>query len=182
MVYVLLRRAPIAVVLSGLLLSLAGCGEDEDPLTVRGTVDVTLDGTRTGFEFATDTHIDDDRVAPADGRVAGHCTLSKSADGETSVISVGIVRPTVSAEDTGVRSFVIRVDDPREPARGAVTAELGADTFTATATDAGCTIEVTYLDVDGGAVGLRSECAITSGTKTASSVSELELSGCSQTY
>src|SRR5690606_10183523 len=64
-------------IVAALAMGLLGCADEEKGyLRVQGAAVVVLpDDTETGFDFVDDVRLDDDRIAPRDGRIAGHCTL-----------------------------------------------------------------------------------------------------------
>lgn len=166
------------IVAVGLLAS-AGCADDDpDHLRARGEALVELgDGTRTGFQLDGDVRLDDDRVAPRDGRIAGHCTIAPSGEGEHDVLSVGLSR-TAPADDggMGLRSITVRMDGPD---RGQVTADLGDQTFTA-AVGESCTLAPLYLEPQERMAAVAGECTLTgaSGGTAVASV-DLHFAGCS---
>lgn len=161
------------------LLGAAGCADDDpDHLRVRGEALVELgDGTRTGFEFADDVRLDDDRVAPRDGRIAGHCTIGLGGDGEHDVLSVGLSRTVPEGEaGMGLGAITVRMDDPET---GEVSAELGGQTFSG-ASGATCTLSRAYFEPQQGLAGVIGECALTGPTgATATATVDLHFAGCS---
>src|SRR5690606_32263796 len=147
----------------GLLISamaLVGCADD-DPgyLRAQGAAVVVFeDGTETGFQLPDDVRLDDDRVAPDDGRLAGHCTIRRGADGEHDVLSVGLSRTAVGDEaGMGLRTIEIRMDDP---VSGEVHAELGNASFSAES-GATCTLSRPYVEAQEGLAAVVADCVIT---------------------
>ncbi len=165
----------------GLLISavaLAGCADD-DPghLRAQGAVVVVLeDGTETGFELPDDVRLDDDRVAPEDGRLAGHCTIGRGAEGEHDVLSVGLGRTAVGDEaGMGLRALEIRMDDP---VSGEVHAEVGTSAFSAES-GASCTLSRPYVEPQDGLAAVIADCVLTGpDAQTAQVMVDLQLAGC----
>jgi len=114
------------------LLAAAGCADDDpDHLRVHGEALVELGAdSRTGFAFENTVRLDDDRVAPADGRIAGHCVIGVGDEGERDVLSVGLSRTSPAEEEgMGMRSITVRMDDLET---GSVEADLGGASFVGT--------------------------------------------------
>ncbi len=173
--FVLGFAAPVVVLsaLAGL-----GCSGSDEHLAVRGSATVTAASVRTGFEFATDTRLDADSSAVADGRTVGHCTIHRTSSG-VPTLDVALSRPGANPMGgLAMRSYKIHVDDTRVPAHGTVTAELGDVTFSASS-GADCTIEVSYLDVQQGIAGVTASCSLAgSDGSTATTTADLEWAGC----
>lgn len=142
-----------------LLVALTACA-DEDPgyLRVQGVAVVVLeDGTETGFDFPNDVRLDDDRIAPADGRIAGHCTIGTGGEGEHDVLHVGITRTVADAEsELGLRGLVIRMDDPLS---GEVQAELGHASLSGSS-EAECTLSRPYVERQDGLAAVVADCML----------------------
>ncbi len=176
-------RAPIFHLLAILTAAffVSACTEDVDHLAVLGAVTVEASGAETGFNFSTQTRLDDDRVAPEDGRVAGHCTILRGAEGLPDVVSVGISRPGAAAQGNAMRSFTLRIDDPSAPARARVEATLGDTLFAAETTASTCEAALTYIDLQSGLVVITASCLLESTVDTATAqltVTDLEYAGC----
>lgn len=160
------------------LAAVAGCSGSDDYLTVYGSATVTTSTAETGFPFATETRLDEDRAAIADGRVVGHCSIVRTSSG-VPTLDVALSRPGFDAMGgLAMRSYTIHVDDTRVPASGTVTAELGDVTYSASS-GASCTIEVSYLDVQQGIARVTAACSLAGSDGTnASTRADLEWSGC----
>jgi len=171
------RLAPLAVCLALLAPTLGACSNGGDHLLVRGSATATTATVNTGFRFDTDTQLDDDTYAPADGRTVGHCTITRG--GVSPVLDVGLSRP--GAPSTGglaMKSFTLHADDTRVPAHGDVSIQLGDVAYSAT-TGADCMVDITYIDAQQGMAYLTAACTLAGadGTTAMSSV-DLEFAGC----
>jgi len=158
-----------------LLAGLAGCADDDPArLKVRGSALVELDGTRSGFEFADDTLLEDDRVGRYD-RQAGHCTIDRGETGEVDILSVGVSLPTdAPVMGEGVRSLTVRI----EGIAGKVTAQMGDVEFVGDS-GPGCTVIESYLDREGGVAGVEVSCELADADgRTAGATAELHFAGC----
>jgi len=174
-----LRTYLLPVLFTALALVGVGCGDDDDGLTVRGGLTGTLAGGSSSFSFPTETRLFDDRVAPTDGAIAGHCTIRLGRAGEPDVIGLGVSRTGSTAPDfRGLREVSVQIDDPSGP-RGVVTATFGASETFAGGPSAVCGVALDY-DADAGYAALTlSDCTMVgSGTDTATLDGELEYSGC----
>ena len=160
-----------------LIAVLAGCADDDPArLKVRGAATVALDGTSSGFDFADDVLLEDDRVGRYD-RVAGHCVVSRGATGEPDILTVGLTVPdSAPVMGEGVRSIEIRVEGPGV---AKVTAMMGETEFTGDA-GATCTVTELYRRADEGVAGLEADCEIADATgRTAQASADLHFAGCS---
>jgi hypothetical protein len=160
------------------LLSAAACADD-DPghLRAQGAAVVVLeDGTETGFDFADYIRLDDDRVSPLDGRLAGHCAIGVGAEGEHDVLSVAIVRTAPEGEeDQGLRAIELRLDSATS---GTIEAKLGSGTFTAES-GATCSLSRPYVEHQDGLAAVMADCTIAdSDGNTATAMVDLQLAGC----
>ncbi|MCC7538217.1 MAG: hypothetical protein IT379_18465, partial [Deltaproteobacteria bacterium] len=100
----------------------------------------------------TETMLDDDRSAQEDGSVAGHCTLEGS--GESWKLEIGVRR--VGAQDDGLRSYLLTVEDARAGRQRAdVAVDLGGNAYKS---GAGCFAEITVASPSSGAVALTLDC------------------------
>lgn len=156
----------------------AGCAnDDEGYLRAQGAaVAVLPDGTETGFDFPNDVRLDDDRIAPADGRLAGHCTIGRGGEGEHDVLDVAIVRTGEPAEDDlGIRSLTVHLDDP---ATGSLTAELAGATFSAES-GATCSVSRPYVETRDGLAAVMADCTVADPDgRTAQLIVDLQFVGC----
>lgn len=159
-----------------LALSAVACADD-DPgyLRVRGAaVAVLPDGTETGFDFPNDVRLDDDRIARADGRIAGHCTIGTGGEGEHDVLHVGI-RRTGADGDLGLRRLEIRMDDPM---RGEVRAQLGNDSYEGSS-EGECMLSRPYVERQDGLAAVVADCVVAGGDgRTAQLAVDLQFVGC----
>jgi hypothetical protein len=171
---------PLFVALGLVALAVPGCASDDDAgLTVRGTLRGALAGGESAFNFPTETRLFDDRVAPGDGAIAGHCTIRVGRAGEPDTVSIGVSRSgAVAPGDRSLREVAVQIDDPSGP-RGVVTATFGASETFAGGPGAGCTVALDY-DAEGQYAALTlTRCTLAgTGTDTASLDGELELAGC----
>lgn len=165
-----------------LFLGLVGCSDDDNSLKVNGNATATVSATSamSGFNFATDTLLYDDRVSPDNGVIAGHCTIDQGPVGVPDVIDVGITRTGErDPNDLGMRSVSVRVDNVGPPLSGSVTEVIGADTYTSTAgTD--CNIQVLSYDADERTATVAvSDCTVATGASaTATTSVSLAFTGC----
>lgn len=169
----------LPVLFTALALAGAGCGSDDDGLRVRGGLSGTLAGGTSSFSFPTETRLFDDRVAPMDGAIAGHCTIRLGRAGEPDVVALGVSRTGAVATDfRGLREIAVQIDDPSGP-RGAVTATFGASETFAGGPGTSCGVTLDY-DVDAHYAALTlSACRLVgTGADTATLDGELEYSGC----
>lgn len=159
---------------------LCGCADESEPLLVRGSAEISVGDARTGLSFPTDTHLQDERVAPADGRIAGHCTLSRSAGDATRSVDIALVRsgPLADADVVGLRSLSLRAPAASREAVLHVEADLGGSVYRTA--DAGCTASVvTSADNHAPNVALQAVCNLTStGGSAATFTAELDFRGC----
>jgi hypothetical protein len=173
-----LRRLTLTAALAA--LALAGCAsDDDDGLLVRGAMSASLGGGTSAFTFPTDTRLYDDRVAPADGAIAGHCTIRVGRAGEPDVVSLGVTRSgAVAAGDRSLREISVQLDDPSIP-RGVVTATFGASETFAGGPGAGCALTLDY-DAEGAYAALTlTGCRLAgTGVDVATLDGELEFAGC----
>jgi len=172
-------RFVLGIAASALALSVAaGCSGSDDYLAVYGSATVTTPTANTGFSFATETRLDPDATAVADGRTVGHCTIRRTSSG-VPTLDVALSRPGFDPMGgLAMRSYQIHVDDTRVPAHGTVTAELGDVTFSASS-GAACTIDVSYLDPQQGIARVTATCTLAgSDGSTATTNADLEWSGC----
>jgi hypothetical protein len=156
-------------------LGLTACGHDHDAhLAVRGSATVDLDGTESGFEFADDMLLEDDRIGRYD-RIAGHCAIDRGAAGEPDVVSLSLSRPDGSTSGgEGVRSLVFRLEGESTK----VTAMMGDTEFSADG-GAACTVTELYRDDHERIFGLESDCAVSDDAgRTAQVVADLHYAGC----
>jgi hypothetical protein len=169
---------PLTVVAA--LLALAGCASDDAAgLTVRGSLRASLAGGESAFTFPTETRLFDDRVAPGDGAIAGHCTIRVGRAGEPDTVSIGVSRSgAVPAGDRSLREIAVQIDDPSGP-RGVVTATFGASETFAGGPGAACAATLDY-DAEGEYASLTlTRCTLAgTGADTATLDGELELAGC----
>jgi hypothetical protein len=172
-----LALAGTALGLAGALLT-AGCGGDDDGLTVRGEVTATLDGGTSRFTFPGPTRLFDDRVAPDDGSIAGHCTIRLGRAGERDTLSFGLSRTGAAAPgDRGLRQLTVQIDDPAVP-RGTIAATFGASETFAGVPGASCGVTVVH-DPDGAYATLElRDCVVATATDTARLDGSLEFDGC----
>lgn len=173
------RIALVPVVFTALALLGAGCGSEDDALTVRGNLVGTLAGGDSSFNFPTQTRLYDDRVAPTDGAIAGHCTIRVGAAGTPDVIGLGISRTGAVAPDfRGLREFAVQIDDPSVP-RGAVTATFGASETFAGGPGATCGLTLDYDTGAAYAVLTLTACRLVgTGADVPELNGELEYAGC----
>lgn len=167
-----------------LLLALAGCASDpsDNSLKVAGnaTAMESSSAAGSGFNFATETLLYDDRVAPDNGVIAGHCTIQRGPVGVPDVIDVGITRTSaVDVTDRGMRSYAVRIDDPGSPLVGSVTTVLGTDTFTS-AGGVDCNIQLLNYDIEERVATVAvSDCTVaTSASATATTSASLSFVNC----
>lgn len=171
------RRTLLPLLVLGALL--AGCGNHEHGLAVRGAVQVEVDGTQTGFDFARETRLEDDRIAEPNGPIAGHCTIGDGGVGEPTIVSLGIRRTTTDSEPgAGMRAFELRLEEGT--GQGSVKAELGIGTYEAQAgTD--CTATLEYFDAQEHMAGASVDCVVrTADGATAHAIAELDFVGCTR--
>ncbi len=170
---------PLLVVVGLVALASPGCAREDDGLTVRGTLRGALAGGESAFGFATETRLYDDRVAPGDGAIAGHCTIRVGRAGEPDVVSIGLSRSgAVPAGDRGLRAVAVQIDDPAGP-RGVASATFGAGETFAGGPGAGCVIALDH-DAESRYVAVTfTDCSLAgTGTDVATLDGELEFAGC----
>lgn len=170
-----MQKLPWIVALG--LLAAAGCADDDpEHLRVRGEALVELGAdTRTGFAFENDVRLDDDRVAPADGRIAGHCTIGVGDEGEHDVVSVGLSRTAPPEEEgMGMRSITVRMDGP---ATGRLEVSLGGDAYVEDTGAASCVLTSLYTEPEEGIAAVAGECELT-GVADATATIDLHFAGC----
>jgi hypothetical protein len=158
--------------------ALGGCVSDDPGLTVRGEVRATLAGGTSRFSFPGPTRLFDDRVAPDDGSIAGHCAIRLGRVGERDTLSFGISRTgPVAPDDRGLRQLRVQIDDPSLP-RGAIAATFGASETLAGLPGPSCGVTVIH-DADGAYATLHlRDCVLTAGADTALVEGSLEFEGC----
>jgi hypothetical protein len=175
-----IRRTCLAfALLTTLALLGAGCGGEDPGLTVRGTLVGSLAGGDSSFSFPTETRLYDDRVAPTDGVIAGHCTIRRGAPGTPDVIGLGVSRTgAVAAGFRGLREISVQIDDPSVP-RGVVTATFGASETFAGGPSATCGVSLRYdLEASYALLTLTACQLVGTGTDVATLDGELEYAGC----
>lgn len=159
-------------------MSLAACADDDpEHLRAQGAAVVVLeDGTETGLALEDYTRLDDDRVSPLDGRLAGHCTIGVSEDGFHDVLSVAISRTSdPDASDLGLRSIDVRLDTPTS---GSIEANLGGTRFSAEA-GAECSLSRPYVERQDGLAAVMADCILkTDDGATATAMVDLQVAGC----
>jgi hypothetical protein len=163
---------------ASLSLGLTACADDDpEHLRAQGAAVVVLeDGTETGLSLEDYTRLDDDRVSPLDGRLAGHCTIGVSEDGFHDVLSVAISRTSdADASDLGLRSIELRLDSATS---GTIEANLGGTRFRAEA-GAECTLSRPYIERQDGLAAVMADCVLKEDDgATATAMVDLQLVGC----
>lgn len=173
------RTCLVSLLLVGLALAGLGCGGEDPGLTVRGTLVGTLAGGDSAFSFPTETRLYDDRVAPTDGVIAGHCTIRRGAAGAPDVIGLGLSRTgAVAPAFRGLREISVQLDDPSGP-RGVVTATFGASETFAGGPGSTCDLTLDYDADAASAVLTLSACHLVgTGVDAATLNGNLDYSGC----
>jgi hypothetical protein len=163
-----------------ILLTSSGCCEEDEGLTVRGSVSVAIEDADTGFSFAGDTRLVDDGVDQAGDSMAGHCIIDPAGPGQGAV-EVAIVRPQTGTEDAGsrtIRSFHATFVDAVGEVEGEVEAQLGEVAFRGEGT-AGCELVIIYTNMDTGQAGLEATCDLVSDDGEAAQLeAELHFRAC----
>ena len=159
-------------------LSLAACADDDpDHLRAQGAAVVVLeDGTETGISLEDYTRLDDDRVSPLDGRLAGHCTIGVGEEGFHDVLHVALTRTSdPDASDLGLRSIELRLDTATS---GTIEANLGGTRFSAES-GAECSLSRPYIEQQDGLAAVMADCILkTDDGATATAMVDLQLVGC----
>lgn len=154
-----MRNLTGATLLAVLLAS--GCCAEEEGLTVRGSVVVTLDEAETGFFFNDDTRLVAPDSAEAGDLVSGRCTIDASGQGLGSV-EVDLVRPgEVEPGSRAIRAFEATFVDAVGQVEGEVSADLGGTRFEA-AGGAGCELHLIYVNTETAQAGLEASCQLQS--------------------
>ena len=144
------------------LLALLAVGCADDALAVSGSVELSGDAIETGFDFASEINLADDRVSQE--VFSGHCVITDDDVNDVESVELAIRRPG-SAD--GLERFALE-------------ATAGGDASLEFETDSGafrtdCDVETLYLDDDCGTYGVAFDCAIDGAT---SGRGELHFVGC----
>lgn len=177
-----IRNRRLTALLVATVAAVGACGaEEEAPLRLMGNVGVTVnDGVsppgEAGFNFPTDTMLEDDRSAQTDGSIAGHCEIESSGDAWKLELSVR----RVGALDDGLRGYTLIVADARVGRKAAdVVVDLGGNVYKS---GNGCFAELTVISPTSGAVSLTLDCngLVSEETEAfqVSTTTALEISGC----
>ncbi len=164
--------------LVALLLALgSGCADDPH-LSVLGNVEIEVDGSTTGFEFAQQTNlIEEDLLEPGETLFAGHCRIGETEEGR--FVSVALVRPDAASEGIQAERFRIRMPVDGGTRGSRVEALLGGTDFSATLDDAGCDVTVDYVSSDDAIAGLTFDCTMRDADNVAArAVGELHYGAC----
>lgn len=155
------------------LVSFACAGDDS--LAVTGEVQVTADGTSTGFAFDRRTNLlDPDLAAPDDTRLRGRCVIGRDDVGED-VVAFAIERSPTSS--SGIQIDRLSVRATRDGA-GDVEVELGGTTHTASASGT-CDIALPYAVRSDGIASVEIDCTVSDATgATAQVTADLSYEGC----
>lgn len=160
-----MKRA--CLVLLTLLVGVVGCAEEEG-LTVRGDVSVTLEDATTGFLFPQVRRLAIDAAAIEPGVLAGRCLFD---DGTGSLVVS--VSKTGELEGNAMRAFTVEFPVDSMPL---VTVELASGDFIGT----DCSPQLLYRDDVNGSVGVDvAPCTVISSELTeAIVVADLHFGGC----
>ena len=172
-----LRPSRLLLLIPSFTLAVACADDDPDHLRAQGAAVLVLeDGTETGLSLEDYTRLDDDRVSPLDGRLAGHCTIGVSDDGFHDVLSVALSRTSdPDASDLGLRSIELRLDTPTS---GSIEANLGGTRFSAES-GAECSLSRPYVERQDGLAAVMADCILkTDDGATATAMVDLQLAGC----
>jgi len=160
-------------------VALSGCSDDENYVTIEGSLSLELGYAEAGFNFDAATPLVSDAQQATPGCAAGWCLIRLGDGCEPTSLEVFLERGADGEQGYGFETFDVSISEGEAVVEASVAATEG-DVFYTSSGSAACTVsDLSGVSADGTA-SLAVDCDLSSddANRTAHANADLFLDGC----
>lgn len=159
-------------------LSILGCSDDEQLVTIEGALSLDLSYAETGFEFAANTPVVAEAHQATPGCAAGGCTITLDDNCDPATFDLWLERGTDGEQGNGFRLFALTISAEETLVSASVASDQGDVAYSSLGV-AQCQVsDLSGVSSEGDAA-VTVDCILESSeADSAHAIAELTLSGC----